>query len=103
VKEEKGGRKTRYVDLETLLEIFGKLTREPAEEKKVFTFLLGMVLVQKRALKYVKTVSGEEGEKLVLRHTKSGETFEVANPSITEEEMNRAKNSFASILDTEDA
>ncbi len=101
VKEEKQKARPRYVDQETMLDIFRKLAGGGSQGKEAFTFLLGMVLVQKRALRYVRSETREAGEFVVLAHARSGENFDILNPSLSEEDMNRAKENFDAILDTQ--
>ncbi len=101
VQEEKARTGPRYVDADTMLEIFRKLAKEEPEGKEVFTFLLGMVLVQKRVLKYIRSESRGERDFVVLAHAKSGESFNLSNPTLSEEEMHKARENFDAILDTQ--
>jgi hypothetical protein len=101
VRDEKARKKVQYVGPDVLLDIFRKLVAG-GEGKEVFTFLLGMVLVQKRVLKYVRAGRKEGREVVHLRHTRTGDDYEILHPDVTEEEMEKARQSFHEILKTED-
>lgn len=100
-REEKTRSRPRFIDTDAMLDIFRKLSREGNAGKEVFTFLLGMVLVQKRVLRYVRSESREDRDFVALSHAKSGESFLVLNPPLGEEEMRKAKENFDAILDTQ--
>ena len=101
VPDGRAKKRRRYVDVDTLLGIFQKLAGRPGE-KEVFTFLLGMVLVQKRVLRYDRSDTRDGQEYVTLVLGRSGDTFEVTHPVVSEEEMVRAQESFATLLQIEE-
>jgi len=101
VSDGRAPRRRRYLSVDTLLDIFQKLAAQPGE-KEVFTFLLGMVLVQKRVLRYDRSDTRDGQEYVILVKGRSGDTFEVAHPVVSEEEMAQAQESFSTLLQIEE-
>jgi hypothetical protein len=94
-------RKHKFVDDEMLTAFFERLERETEQEKINFRFVLALVLMRKRRLKYdsSKTKEGEE----IWRLRKAGEKefVEVINPKLDEEQIKQLTSQIGEILQTD--
>jgi len=91
-----------FVDDEMLMAFFERLGRETEQEKINFRFVLTLVLMRKRRLKYDS--SQTEGEKEVwrLRVVGSDKDFvNVVNPQLEEEQIEQLSSQIGEILQVE--
>ena len=90
-----------FVDDEMLMAFFERLERESEQEKINFRFVLALILMRKRRLKYDS--SKVEGDKEIwrLRITANKEFVEVINPHLDEEQIEQLTSQIGEILQTD--
>jgi len=92
------------VDDSVLLDFFLRLTSEEGElpEHKVkFRYILALVLLRKKILKFIDILREDRREFLVLRYAKEKLDFRILDPGLTEEEADTVKDDLAQILNVE--
>jgi len=96
-----GQKKTRFVDDDMLMAFFSRLAEETEQEKINFRFVLALILMRKRHLKYDS--SETEGDKEVwrLRITGDKEIVEVINPHLDEVQIEQLSSQIGEILQTD--
>jgi len=97
-KEEK---QRLLVDDDVLLDFFRRLEGATDELKVNFRYILGLVLMRRKILKFTDVRRTETGEVLVLDLTKEKTTFEVVNPGLDEEKIARVTEEVGKILNVE--
>ena len=95
---EKGAKVRRFVDDDTLMDFFARLAGQEGRLKRNFRYVLALLLMRKKLLKYKESVSGEGGEELVLVEPKSAEEHRVYNPQLTEEELGQVHDEIGQVL-----
>jgi hypothetical protein len=95
---EPGEKKHRFVDDDVLTAFFERLANETEQEKINFRFVLALVLMRRRRLKYDS--SGLEGGKEIwrLRITGDKEIVEVVNPHLDDEQIEQLSSQMGQIL-----
>jgi hypothetical protein len=90
-----------FVDDEMLTAFFERLGKETEQEKINFRFVLALVLMRKRRLKY--DLSEIKGDKEIwrLRVTGGKEFVEVVNPKLDEEQIKQLTSQIGEILQTD--
>jgi hypothetical protein len=83
-KEEK---RKLLVDDGVLVDFFLKLEGATDELKVNFRYILALVLMRKKLLKFADVKRGESGEFLVLEMPKEKQRFEIFNPQLSEEKI----------------
>jgi hypothetical protein len=93
-----GQKKTLFVDDGMLMAFFERLAMETDPDKVNFRFVLALVLMRKRRLKYdaTKTVDGQEI--WCLRVAGDKEIVEVVNPHLDEEQIELLSSQIGQIL-----
>ena len=91
-------KKQIFVDDQMLMAFFERLAEETEQEKINFRFVLALVLMRKRRLKYdlSKTENGKEIWR--LRITGEKEFVEVVNPHLDEEQIEQLSSQIGQIL-----
>jgi hypothetical protein len=94
-------KKPLFVDEEMLMAFFERLERESEQEKISFRFILALILMQKRRLKYDSTK--KEGDKEIwrLKVTGGDELVEVMNPHLDDEQIEQLTSQIGEILQTD--
>ncbi len=94
-------KKKIFVDNDMLLAFFERLATETDEEKVNFRFVLTLVLMRKRLVKYdsSQTVDGKEIWKVKI--TGRNETADVVNPQLTEDKIGQLSDQLGQILQVE--
>ena len=87
-----------FVDDDMLMAFFERLAGETDREKVEFRFVLALVLMRKRLLKYDSTKVQGDAETWCLRVTGSKETIDVVNPHLDEQQIVRLKSQIGQIL-----
>ncbi len=91
-------KKHLFVDDDMLMTFFERLEKETEQEKINFRFVLMLILMRKRCLKYES--SGTEDGKEIWRLRVAGEKHfvEVINPHLTEEQIEQLSSQIGQIL-----
>ena len=91
-----------FVDDEMLMAFFERLERETEQEKINFRFVLALVLMRKRRLKYDSSKVEDDKEIWRLRIVGSDREFvEVINPRLDEEQIGQLSSQIGQILQVE--
>jgi hypothetical protein len=94
-KEEK---KRRFVDTEIMVNLFQRLAESDDEVKQHFRFVLALILMRKRVLKYLRTIQENDGEFWEMRVSGEDELFLVRNPKLTDEQIEKVSRELGAIL-----
>lgn len=91
-----------FVDDAVIFDFFQRLAYEETDPaKRNFRYILGLMLMRKKVLKF-KDVSIVDGkEYLILRRSRTQEEHRVLNPQLTDEETEQVKNELTRVLETE--
>jgi hypothetical protein len=99
---EPGQKKQMFVDDEMLMAFFERLERETEQEKINFRFVLALILMRKRRLKYDSSGADEGKEIWRLRVVGSDRQFvEVLNPHLDEGQIEQLQSQVGEILQVE--
>ena len=90
-----------FVDDEMLMAFFERLEHETEQEKINFRFVLALILMRKRRLKYDSTKAEGEQEIWRLRLTGEKQHVEVINPHLNEEQIEQLSSQLGQILQAE--
>ena len=91
-------KKQTFVDDEMLMAFFERLAGETEQEKLNFRFVLALVLMRKRRLKYDATRTEDEQEIWRLRVVGENEFAEVVNPNLDDEQIEQLSGQIGQIL-----
>lgn len=94
-------KKRMFVDDEMLMAFFERLAEESEQEKVNFRFVLALVLMRKRRLKYDATKTEDGREIWRLRVVGEGVFAEVVNPHLDEEQIGQLSSQIGQILHTD--
>jgi hypothetical protein len=94
-------KKHKFVDDEMLMAFFERLGKEAEQEKINFRFVLALVLMRKRRLKYDSSETRDGKEIWRLRITGEKEFVEVTNPKLDEEQIKQLTSQVGEILQTD--
>jgi len=94
-------KKAIFVDDEMLMAFFERLAQETEQEKINFRFVLALILMRKRRLKYDSTKVEGEKEIWRLRITGEKQYAEVTNPHLNEEQIEQLSSQLGQILQVE--
>ena len=98
---EPNQKKRIFVDDEMLMAFFNRLASEAEKEKVNFRFVLTLILMRKRRLKYDSSRVEDEKEIWRLRVTGTSDIVEVENPHLQEEQIEQLSGQLGEILQTE--
>ena len=90
-----------FVDDEMLMAFFERLEKETEQEKINFRFVLALILMRKRRLKYDSSRTEDGKEIWQLRITGEKETVEVINPNLDDEQIEQLTSQIGKILQTD--
>lgn len=90
----------RFVDDEIVLDFFRKLEGETEPSKVNFRYVLGLLLMRKKTLKFTEFKRGETGAVLVLHDRTHQCNYEVLDPNLTEEQIQQVTQEVGQILNT---
>jgi len=96
-----GQKKQLFVDDQMLMAFFERLGRETEQEKLNFRFVLALILMRKRILKYDETRIENDKEIWRLRIVGEKQTVEVVNPHLDEEQIEQLSSQVGEILQTD--
>ena len=96
---EPGQKKQIFVDDEMLMAFFERLAEETEQEKINFRFVLALVLMRKRRLKYDSSKTEDGNEIWRLRIVGADRQFvEVMNPHLDQEQIEQLSSQIGEIL-----
>ena len=95
---EPGQKKQLFVDDQMLMAFFERLEKETGQEKVNFRFVLALILMRKRILKYDETKNVDDQEIWCLRIIGEKQIIEVINPQLDEEQIEQLSSQIGEIL-----
>jgi len=98
---ESGQKKQLFVNDQMLMAFFERLEKETEQEKIDFRFVLALILMRKRLLKYDATRNENDTEIWRLRIVGDKNIVEVINPHLDEEKIEHLSGQISEILQTE--
>ena len=91
-----------FVDDSVIFDFFCRLAAEEDQPlKRNFRYILGLMLMRKKRLKFKDVVHEGGKEYLVLRRSRTQEEHRVLNPGLTDEETKQVQNELTQILETQ--
>jgi hypothetical protein len=96
-----GQKKQIFVDDQMLMAFFERLKKETEQEKINFRFVLTLILMRKRILKYDATTIEDDKEIWRLRIVGDKKIVEVINPHLDEEQIEQLSSQIGEILQTD--
>ncbi|MCG8404922.1 MAG: hypothetical protein MI923_06975 [Phycisphaerales bacterium] len=90
--------KKTFVDNEVLINFFLRLSDTEESLKLRFRFVLSLILLRKRLLKYEKTLRDDDREFWEMRLTRDKSIHRVFNPSLNEEEIEELSAELNTVL-----
>jgi hypothetical protein len=97
-KEEK---RRRFVDDQMLMDLFSRLAGASEDLKRKFRFVLALILMRKRLVKFEETRHRDGAEYWVLSSRDAAEPIEVWDPKLTEPEIQLVSGELSAILNAE--
>jgi len=95
-KEEK---KKLFVDDTVLMDFFRRLTENPDESKNGFCFVLALILLRKRLLKYVSTEPQKDGSEVwLMKISGDDKDYKVPNPHLDDQQIEQIRSELTSVL-----
>ncbi len=95
-KEEK---KKLLVDNDVLVDFFKRLISGDDESKEGFIFVLSLILMRKRILKYISTLQDGDGkEQWIMKLTGGDVEYKVTNPHLDDEQIEKIRAGLGGIL-----
>lgn len=94
-------KKQIFVDDDMLMAFFERLEKETEPEKVNFRFVLALILMRKRRLKYDETKIDNGDEIWRLRIVGNKQIVEVVNPHLDEEQIEQLSSQIGQILQTD--
>lgn len=98
---EPGQKRQLFVDDQMLMAFFERLEKETEPEKINFRFVLALILMRKRILKYDETINKDDKEIWRLRIVGEKHTAKVVNPHLDEEQIEQLSSQIGEILQTD--
>ena len=94
-KEQKN---RQFVDDETLMDFFRRLENEESRGKRNFRYVLSLLLMRKKLLRFRTGIRSEGGEELVLYEPKSHVEHRVYDPQLAEDEIEQVREQIGQVL-----
>jgi len=94
-------KKQLFIDNEMLLVFFDRLADETEAEKVNFRFVLMLILMRKKRLKYESSRTEEGREIWTVKVTGQDRSEEVENPHLTEEQIEQLSAQMSEILQSD--
>lgn len=91
-------KKKMFIDDDMLMAFFDRLAEETDQEKIDFRFVLTLILMQKRKLKYNSSEIRDGVEVWQMRVAGQGRDVEVINPQLTEDQIEQLSEQMGDIL-----
>jgi len=94
----KDQKKKLFVDDSILINLFERLENEQEEIKINFRFVLALVLMRKRILKYEDSYRKDTTEIWKMRFVRDTKIHEVTNPQLNDEQIEKVSQELSTIL-----
>ncbi len=91
-------KKQVFIDDDMLMAFFERLETESEQEKINFRFVLALILMRKRRLKYDSSETQADSEIWRLRIAGDKQTVDVVNPHLDEEQIEQLSSQLGQIL-----
>ena len=91
-------KKKLFIDDEMLMAFFERLADETEEEKVNFRFVLTLILMRKRKLKYDSSEIEDGNEVWTLKVAGQGRSVKVVNPDLNEDQIEQLSSQMGQIL-----
>lgn len=98
-RPEKGGPAKRKIDYERLLSFFDELADAAEPRRRLFRYVLALILSRRRILRLDATRRTAEGEALVLFDRRISGAIELNAPEATPEQLAEVETSLADLFD----
>jgi len=95
---QKQKKRRLLVDDDVLVNLFLRLGGETQETRVHFRFVLALILMRKRLLKYEDSKQVDGGEQWQMRMVKDQSMHHVVNPQLSEDEIQRVSRELGTIL-----
>jgi hypothetical protein len=95
---EKGAARRLQFDEEVLFDFFQRLADDPEPRKVNFRYILALLLMRKKRLKFEEVRTENEVESLVLRCAKTRKAYTAVNPRLSEEELAAVQDEVQKLL-----
>ncbi len=86
------------MDEEALFDFFQRLTDETDPRKQNFRYILALLLMRKKRLKFEEVRTENDAEWMVLRCARTHRTYKVLNPHLSEEELSAVQDEVHQVL-----
>lgn len=94
--------KKMFVDDAVIFDFFKRLEGEEEDAaKRNFRYILALMLMRKKLLKFKDVKRADGKEYIILRRSRTEEEHRVLNPSLTDEETEQVRIELSRILETE--
>jgi hypothetical protein len=97
VPQDNEPRKPR-VDDDLLLECFERLEGQTEPRRLSFRYVVALLLMRRKRLKFEESRTENESELLLLRCVRTGAKHQVVNPGMTEDEMEAVQDEVFKVL-----
>ena len=94
-------KKRLFVDDEMLLAFFDRLAQDAEQEKINFRFVLALILMRKRRLRYESSRTEDGREIWTVRITGQDRFEQVINPKLTEDQIQQLSSQMGQILNAD--
>ncbi len=94
----KDDKKKLFVDDGILINIFERLADEKEQIKINFRFVLALILMRKRLLKYEDTKRTDDQEIWQMRFVRDKNIHEVINPQLNDQEIEKVSQELSAVL-----
>lgn len=86
------------IDDEVLVECLGRLEDDPTPQKMSFRYVLALLLIRRKRLRLEQTVTEARQEIMRLRCPKTGTTYNVVDPRLSDSELEAAQDDVFRVL-----
>lgn len=105
VVPEPNQKKKIFVDDDVLMNLFDRLADNDQPQRRAFRFVLGLILMRKRLLRYEgstkRTIEGAEQQWWQLIPKGASEAVDVLNPQLDEPQIQQVTDQLGEILDAD--
>lgn len=99
--QEPNQKRQVFVDDQMLMVFFERLASETEPERAAFRFVLALILMRRRRLKYETTVTADGHEVWRLRWVGQKDTVDVLNPHLDEQQITQLSQQIGQVLNAE--